>query len=215
MNNNLSLRKILKMDVIYFFDLLGTFVFAISGTLSAANKKLDVFGAMFTAFITALGGGTIRDCVLGSTPVIWATDMWYLTIITIAVILTFIFKKHIMGLKKTLFFFDTVGIGVFTIIGLEKCIGLGFNPAVGVMMGVVSAVFGGVLRDTFVNDIPLIFRKEIYATACIIGAILYLFLSMFSINRSLIITLTVCVIIAIRIIAIKYKLSLPRITSKN
>jgi len=203
------------MDVIYFFDLLGTFVFAISGTLSAANKKLDLFGAMFAAFITALGGGTIRDCVLGSTPVVWVTDMWYLTLITVAVVFTFVFKKHIMGLKKTLFFFDTVGIGVFTIIGLEKSLGLGFNPAVAVMMGVVSAVFGGVLRDTFVNDIPLIFRKEIYATACIFGALLYLLLSLFNIDRNVNIILTVLVIIAIRLVAIKFKLSLPRITSKN
>jgi len=203
------------MDIIYVFDLIGTFVFAISGTLSAANKKLDLFGALFAASITAFGGGTIRDSVLGSTPVFWTTDMWYLVVIVGAVITTFIFKEYVMALKKTLFFFDTVGIGVFTIIGLEKTIALGFNPVVAVMMGVVTAVFGGVLRDTFVNDLPLIFRKEIYATACIIGALLYLLLSYIGINREVNITLTVLLIIAIRLIAIKLELRLPRITSKK
>jgi uncharacterized membrane protein YeiH len=203
------------MDIIYFFDLLGTFVFAISGTLSAANKKLDLFGALFAAFITALGGGTIRDAVLGATPVIWVTDMWYLIIISVAVLLTFRFKEYIMGLKKTLFLFDTIGIGVFTIIGLEKTLSLGFNPAIGVMMGVVSAVFGGVLRDTFVNDLPIIFRKEIYATACIIGALLYLLLSFVGLDRNTSIILTILLIIAIRLVALKFKLRLPRISSKK
>lgn len=203
------------MDIIYFFDLLGTFVFAISGTLAAANKKLDLFGALFAAFITALGGGTIRDSVLGATPVIWVTDMWYLIIISAAVILTFRFKEYIMGLKKTLFLFDTIGIGVFTIIGLEKTLSLGFNPAIGVMMGVVSAVFGGVLRDTFVNDLPTIFRKEIYATACIIGALLYLLLSYIGVDRNICIVLTISLIISIRLVAIKLKLSLPQISSKK
>ena len=203
------------MDIIYIFDLIGTFVFAMSGTLAAANKKLDLFGALFTASITAFGGGTIRDCILGSTPVFWTVDMWYLVVIVAAVVMTFIFKEYVMTLKKTLFFFDTVGIGVFTIIGLEKTIALGFNPVIGVMMGVVTATFGGVLRDTFVNDLPIIFRKEIYATACIIGAVLYLILDQFAINRNVNISLTVLLIITIRFVAIKLKLRLPQITSKK
>lgn len=203
------------MDIIYVFDLIGTFVFAMSGTLAAANKKLDLFGALFTASITAFGGGTIRDSILGSTPVFWTVDMWYLVVIVAAVLMTFLFKEYVMTLKKTLFFFDTVGIGVFTIIGLEKTLALGFNPVIGVMMGVVTATFGGVLRDTFVNDLPIIFRKEIYATACIVGAVLYLLLNQFGVNREVNISLTVLLIIAIRFIAIKMKLRLPRITSKK
>lgn len=203
------------MDIIYVFDLIGTFVFAMSGTLAAANKKLDLFGALFTASITAFGGGTIRDSILGSTPVFWTVDMWYLVVIVAAVVMTFLFKEYVMTLKKTLFFFDTVGIGVFTIIGLEKTLALGFNPVVGVMMGVVTATFGGVLRDTFVNDLPIIFRKEIYATACIVGALLYLLLNQLGVNREVNISLTVLLIIAIRFIAIRYKLRLPRITSKK
>ncbi|MBN1112864.1 MAG: trimeric intracellular cation channel family protein [Bacteroidales bacterium] len=195
--------------MIYTLDLIGVFVFAISGTLSAADKKLDLFGATFAAFITALGGGTLRDVVLGSTPVIWVTDMNYLIVIVLAVILTFIFKEYIMTLKKTLFLFDTIGIGVFTIIGMEKSILLGFNPVIGVLMGVASAVMGGVLRDTFVNDIPLIFRKEVYATACIIGGVAYLLLGYISHFTELNLLLTILLIIAIRLIAVRYKLRLP------
>ena len=195
--------------MIYTLDLIGVFVFAISGTLSAADKKLDLFGATFAAFITALGGGTLRDVVLGSTPVIWVTDMNYLIVIVLAVILTFIFKEYIMTLKKTLFLFDTIGIGVFTIIGMEKSILLGFNPVIGVLMGVASAVMGGVLRDTFVNDIPLIFRKEVYATACIIGGVAYLLLGYVSNFTELNLLLTILLIIAIRLIAVRYKLRLP------
>jgi len=195
--------------MIYTLDLIGVFVFAISGTLSAADKKLDLFGATFAAFITALGGGTLRDVVLGSTPVIWVTDMNYLIVIVLAVILTFIFKEYIMTLKKTLFLFDTIGIGVFTIIGMEKSILLGFNPVIGVLMGVASAVMGGVLRDTFVNDIPLIFRKEVYATACIIGGVAYLLLGYVSHFTELNLLLTILLIIAIRLIAVRYKLRLP------
>jgi uncharacterized membrane protein YeiH len=203
------------MEMIYILDLLGVFVFAISGTLSASNKQFDLFGAMFTAFITALGGGTIRDLVLGCTPVIWATDMTYLYIITAAVILTFLFKDYIMGLKKTLFLFDTIGIGVFTIIGMQKSLALGFNPVISIMMGVVSAVMGGVLRDTFVNDIPLIFRKEIYATACIVGALLFLLLSFLNVNAEASLLFTIILIISIRLIAIKFQLRLPVITSRQ
>lgn len=195
--------------MIYTLDLIGVFVFAISGTLSAADKKLDLFGATFIAFITALGGGTIRDLVLGCAPVVWVTDMNYLIVIVLAVIFTFIFKERVMALKKTLFLFDTIGIGVFTIIGMEKSISLGFNPIVGVMMGVASAVMGGVLRDTFVNDIPLIFRKEIYATACIVGGVAYLLLSSVSDMKNLNLMLTIALIISIRLIAVKYKLRLP------
>ncbi|MCH4895797.1 trimeric intracellular cation channel family protein [Marinilabiliaceae bacterium JC040] len=204
---------LLGSDIIYVCDLIGTFVFAISGTLAAARKKLDLFGALFAASITAFGGGTIRDTLLGATPVFWTIDMAYIAVITLAVILTFIFKNSVMKLKKTLFLFDTIGIGVFTIIGLEKTLALGFHPIVAVMMGVSTAVFGGVLRDTFVNDVPVIFRKEIYATACILGSGLFLILYAFDCDRSVNIVLTILVIIAVRFSAIYFRVQLPTISS--
>lgn len=198
-------------NVLFSLDLLGTFVFAISGVISAANKKLDLFGALFLGFITAVGGGTVRDLLLGVSPVSWVTDTYYLFIIILAVTVTYIFKKQVLRLRKTLFFFDTVGIGVFTILGLQKALILDLSPIVAVIMGTFSAVLGGVIRDTLVNDIPLIFRNEIYATACIIGASFFLLLSSLGMNFELNSAITILLIITIRIISVKYKIGLPRV----
>ena len=197
------------MSVIYFFDLIGTFVFAISGTLSAANKKLDLFGAFFTGFTTAIGGGTLRDLILGNFPVAWISDLNYFLVIVLGVFITFLFKRIIMRLKKTLFLFDTIGIGVFTIIGIEKALSLSIHPVLAVIMGLFTAVMGGVIRDTLCNDIPLIFRKEIYAVACIFGGLLFLLLKYLQIDPTVNLFVTVASIIAFRIVCIKYKLSLP------
>ncbi|PKQ60599.1 hypothetical protein BZG02_18590 [Labilibaculum filiforme] len=197
------------MTILYGLDLLGTLVFTISGTLSAANKKLDLFGAYFTGFITAIGGGTLRDVILGNFPVAWISDINYLTVISIGVGLTFLFKKYIMTLKRTLFLFDTIGIGVFTIIGIEKSLSLGIHPFLSIIMGLFSAVMGGVIRDTLCNDIPLIFRKEIYAVACLIGGILFIALDFLGVGAAQNQFITIACIIGIRIICIRYKISLP------
>ncbi|RKD98638.1 trimeric intracellular cation channel family protein [Marinifilum flexuosum] len=197
------------MSVIYFLDLIGTLVFAISGTLSAANKKLDLFGAYFTGFITAIGGGTLRDVILGNFPVAWISDLNYIIIISLGVILTFLFKNTIMTLKRTLFLFDTIGIGVFTIIGIEKSLSLGIHPFLAIIMGLFSAVMGGVIRDTLCNDIPLIFRKEIYATACLAGGVLFILLNYLEINSALNQFLTIFCIILFRLLCIRFKISLP------
>lgn len=200
------------MDYLYLLDLTGTFVFAISGVLAAANKKLDLFGATFIGFVTAIGGGTIRDVLLGIQPVSWMQSMEYLIVILAAVILTFLFRKKIMRFRKTLFLFDTIGIGVFTIIGLQKALLAGVIPVVAIIMGMFTAVMGGVIRDTLCNEIPLIFRKEIYATACLAGAIIFLILDNFAVSNSINNLITILTIIIIRVISIKYKLSLPTLS---
>lgn len=197
------------MDVIYVLDLAGTFVFAISGTISAADKKFDVFGALVIAFVTALGGGTTRDVLIGSQPVSWMLDLNYLAIIVVAVIVSYFFKKRIHRLRKTMFLFDSIGIGLFTILGLQKTLLLDISPIIALMMGVVSAVFGGVLRDILCGEIPLIFRKEIYATACLAGGLLFLALTNFHVNFDISIWSTVSFIIALRISAVKWHWSLP------
>ncbi len=197
------------MTIIYFLDLLGTLVFAISGTMSAANKKLDLFGATFAGFVTAIGGGTLRDIILGKFPVSWVSDMNYFYIIIIGVVITFLFKQFIRRMKRTLFLFDTIGIGVFTIIGLEKSLMLGIHPILAVLMGVFTAVMGGVIRDILCNDIPLIFRKEIYATACLLGGTIFIILNSLNINTAVNQFITISFIIALRIVCIRYKLALP------
>ncbi len=197
------------MSVIYILDLLGTLVFAISGTMSAANKKLDLFGAYFTGFITAIGGGTLRDVILGNFPVGWISDLNYMIVISLGVLLTFLFQQYIKQLKHTLFLFDTIGIGVFTIIGIEKSLSLGIHPFLSIIMGLFSAVMGGVIRDTLCNDIPLIFRKEIYATACLLGGVLFILLDYFQINSAINQSITIICIIVFRILCIRFKISLP------
>ncbi|MEH0157547.1 trimeric intracellular cation channel family protein [Limibacter armeniacum] len=198
-----------KKEVLYILDLIGTFAFAISGTLAAANKRLDIFGALMMAAVTGVGGGTLRDLILGAHPVAWASDYNYLIVISAATAFTFAFRKTVSKLRKTLFLFDTVGIGVFTVMGLEKALNYGILPGVAVVMGTFTAVMGGAIRDTLCNEIPLIFRKEIYATACFVGGILYLILNHFEINNVLNTCLTVFTIICIRLFSIKYHLQLP------
>lgn len=198
-------------DYIHILDLIGTFAFAISGALSAAEKRYDFFGVLFVAFITALGGGTIRDLLLGSTPVGWMHNYYYLIAIVLAVVFTFLLYRQIQTWRKTLFIFDSIGLGVFTIIGMQKSLEMGTPLVFAMIMGVISAVLGGVIRDTFNNDIPLILRKEIYATACFVGATLLAILSFFNTPLELSVPITIGLIILIRILSVKYKLSLPSI----
>lgn len=197
------------MDLIYFFDLAGTLVFAISGVLTAANKKFDIFGAFVIAFVTAVGGGTLRDMMIGSHPVGWMTDLNYLILIGIAVPVSYLFRSFIQRLRRTMFLFDTIGIGLFTILGLQKTLELGLSPVVALLMGTVSAVFGGVVRDTLCNEIPLIFRREIYATACLAGGLLYLSLRAFEVGYHWSVSVTVLFIIVLRILAVKKSWALP------
>lgn len=200
------------MELQYIFDLIGTCAFAISGVLAAENKKLDWFGATFIGFITAVGGGSVRDVLLGSHPLGWVNDVNYLYSIGLGVIISLLFTKKVSELRKTLFLFDTIGIGLFTIIGLEKTLALGHSSVVAVIMGVFSAAFGGVIRDILVNDIPLIFRKtEIYATACAAGGLIYLGLDYLGLERDIIAIATISFIIVIRTLAVKYHITLPEL----
>lgn len=203
------------MNLILYFDYIGTFVFAISGTLMAAEKRLDVFGAAFIGFVTAVGGGTMRDMMLGEMPVTWIRSVDYFFIILAGVVVTILFQKVVLKMRSTLFLFDTIGIGVFTLIGLEKALHLGIEPPIAVLMGLSTAVVGGVLRDTLCNEVPLIFHREIYATACLAGALLYFVLRHYHVPQMAIESLTVAAIIAIRILAVKYNLSIPKIELRH
>ncbi|MEZ5044475.1 MAG: trimeric intracellular cation channel family protein [Saprospiraceae bacterium] len=196
------------MDIVYFFDLAGTFVFAISGALTAIERKFDIFGATVIAFVTALGGGTIRDILIGRLPVGWMLNTHYLLIIGLGILASYLFGRGVHKLRRTLFLFDTIGIGLYTILGMEKTLSLGLSAPIAIIMGTVSAVFGGVLRDVLCNEVPLIFRKEVYATACIAGGVLYLSLTECQIGRDIAMLITVFFIIILRILAVKFKWNL-------
>ncbi|MDY0779536.1 trimeric intracellular cation channel family protein [Tenacibaculum sp. IB213877] len=199
------------MNIIYVLDIIGTFAFAISGTLVASKKQFDIFGVIIIAFVTAVGGGMLRDIMINAHPINWIGDLNYIWTILIAVIFTFLFKSKIEPLRKTFFLFDTIGIGVFTLLGLQKGLNYELHPFVALVMGMVSAVFGGVIRDVLTSKVPLIFKKEIYASACLAGGVVYLLLYYFQINESIQFILSVMVIVVIRLIAAKYHLQLPKI----
>lgn len=198
------------MDVLYILDLTGTFAFAISGTLTAADKKLDLMGATVIGFVTAIGGGTVRDLLLGIQPVSWLLDANYLWVILAAVVFTFLFRNIVLRLKRTLSIFDTIGLAVFTVLGLSKALQVGVEPLFAVMMGTISAVFGGVIRDTLCNEIPLIFRPtDLYATVCIAGGLIFLGLDYLEIGLLLNYGITIFFIISLRIVSVKFDFSLP------
>lgn len=199
------------MDLQYSLELVGTFVFAISGALAVREREHDMFGAGFTGFITAIGGGTLRDILLDSYPLVWIGDVRFLYAILVGILTAFIFPGFLSRLRKTMFLFDTLGIAFFTVLGVEKALNLGMRPEIAAIMGMFSAVMGGVVRDTLTNEIPILFRKEIYASACLAGAIVYLILNYFEVPRDANLLLSIAVIIAIRMLSMKYKLSLPRL----
>jgi uncharacterized membrane protein YeiH len=197
------------VNILYFIDIVGTMVFAISGALAGRDKKLDLFGIAAVGFITAIGGGTVRDVLLGSTPVGWMNDLIYLIMIGSGVIISMFFNRAVLKLRRTFFMFDTVGIAVFTVLGLQKALTLGVHPAIAIMMGMVSAVFGGVIRDIVCNEIPLIFRQEIYALTCIAGGIVYVSLDIVGIGQVLNVAITSIFIVLFRVLAVKYQWKLP------
>ncbi len=201
----------------YWLNLIGIFFFTISGSVAARDKKHyhDYFGVFFTGFLTAIGGGTLRDMMLGAYPISWLSDENILISIICAFVFTILFKKYITRIRRTLFIFDTVGVGIYTILGVQKSLELGVNPFAAVILGLISAVFGGVIRDTLINEIPLIFAKEIYATACIAGAVLFTSMLYLNIDSNIAATISMSVIIIIRVIAVKYKLSLPKFDFGN
>lgn len=199
------------MELQYALELIGTFVFAISGALAVREKEHDLFGAGFTGFITAIGGGTLRDILLDSYPLVWIGDIHFLYAILLGILAAFLSPNFLSRLRKTFFLFDTLGIGFFTVLGVEKAMNMGVRPEIAAIMGMFSAVMGGVIRDTLTNEIPILFRKEIYASACLIGAVAYLVLDYLGLERSYNLLISMSVIISIRLIAMKYKLSLPRL----
>ncbi len=202
------------MSLILILDILGTIAFAISGVLTALNKKMDPFGILIIAFVAAVGGGTLRD-ILIAAPVAWMLDLMYVYAIFGATILTVIFRKRLGYFRRSLVLFDTIGIAFFTIVGVEKGISAGFSPLICIALGTITACFGGVMRDILSNQIPIIFRKEIYATACILGASVYFLMSQTPMPQDFIVIISGAVVMIVRLLAVYFNLSLPNIYVKD
>ena len=204
------------MDLmISHINVMGSFVFAISGALVALRNKLDPFGVLIVAFITAVGGGTIRDMLLAERDVFWLfnTHIIYAIVAGAAVAMTFRSKLHFF--EKPLFFYDAVGLGLFTITGVQIGIDYNLTTTTCILLGTITGVFGGVLRDIIVNEIPVVFQKEIYATASLLGGGLYFLLVHFNIPNPYLQIIPIVFIILTRVIAAYYKISLPNIYKKE
>ncbi|WP_373059283.1 trimeric intracellular cation channel family protein [Zunongwangia sp. H14] len=199
----------MELSLFNILDLLGTMAFAISGALAAMDRKLDLFGVFIIAFVTSIGGGTLRDILIGNTPVLWMENIRYIYLIGAVTILAIIFRGKINYLKTSLFLFDTIGLGIFTITGVETGIRNDLDPIISIALGAMTGTFGGVIRDILCNEIPVIFRKEIYATACLIGGLAFVILDRYNINNDLIYIITSLTVISIRLVVVKYKISLP------
>lgn len=189
----------------------GAFSFAISGALTAMNKKLDPFGVLIVAFATAVGGGTLRDVLVSSNSAFWLTEPKYAYFIIGGTIFAILFRKKLFYLKNTLMLFDTLGLALFTIVGLEIGIQHELSGLSCVALGTITGAFGGVLRDILVRDVPVIFRKEIYATISIFGGILYLLLNKLNAHYVVLDLIPITVIIALRLLVVYFKISLPSI----
>jgi uncharacterized membrane protein YeiH len=206
-------RKV-KMKIEYILiaiDHLGILFFAISGLLTAAEKNLDLLGGLIIAFITALGGGTIRDLLL-NVEVAWLSSLSYILTVILGGIFGILFMRFFSKLRKTTFIFDTLGISLFTILGVQKSISLDQMLISALFLGMISSTFGGLLRDVLCNEIPLIFRKEIYASAALAGGLVFLTLNYVDITSPEVNALLASFgIMVVRVLAVKYKWQMPQI----
>ena len=208
------------ITLVQVFDFVGTLAFAISGIRLASAKKFDLFGAYVVGVTTAIGGGTMRDMMLGVSP-FWMTNMFYLICSAIALLWVIVFRKLLVRQDNTWFLFDTIGLALFTVTGIEKTITtigpsgehFPFWPAI--IMGTITGAGGGVLRDVFINEVPLIFRKEIYALACVIGGIAYYICHHLGLDSTLSAIICGITVVLMRLLAVKYKLHLPIIKGEE
>ena len=200
------------MTVLAFINYAGIFVFALTGAFKARAFKMDVFGGLVVAFATAYGGGTIRDLLIGVRPVNWINDRFALVLVFSAAAITFLVKDQLNRFRRTIFVTDAIGLGMFTAAGIEVSLRAGVNDVYSLIMGVMTATFGGLVADIFCNDIPNLFKRgELYATASAIGGAVYIILNNYNLNTQINLTICVLLVIALRIYFKIKRLSLPGI----
>ena len=202
------------MSVYFILEMLGTLAFAISGIRLASAKRFDWFGAYVVGFTTAIGGGTLRDVMLSMTP-FWMLDSVYLVVTAVALGIVIVLGRYLIRLNNTFFIFDAIGLGHFTVVGIEKTLAAGFPLWVAIIMGTLTGAAGGVLRDILINEEPLIFRKEIYALACVFGGVVFWACEQVGISGAVLQITTAAAVIALRIVAVHYGLKLPTLKGEE
>ena len=196
-------------------EILGIFSFAVSGAFAAMEKRLDPFGVVIISFVTAIGGGTIRDVLIGDFPVAWLNNSSAILVILIGAIASVFFGSYLKKLDRMLFLFDAMGLGLFTMIGIQKGIALELNTGICLMLGTITGCFGGVIRDVLLNNVPLIFQKEIYAMASIIGGLLFSLMLKFQVDKNLSFTVAILIVFLSRVLAARFNWSLPKFYEKK
>ncbi len=192
-----------------FIDILGTFSFAVSGAFAAMEKRLDPFGVLILAFITSIGGGTVRDLLIGDTPVAWLQQPSIGWVIIAGTAGAFFFGRRLKKIQSLLTSFDALGLGLFTIIGIQKGLVHHLGPVVCIALGTMTGCFGGVILDIVLNKVPLIFQKDIYASASILGGIAYILLIKFPVPDTIAAAISIILIFTTRMLGIRYRWHLP------
>ncbi|MEL7426968.1 MAG: trimeric intracellular cation channel family protein [Bacteroidota bacterium] len=198
------------MSLFAILDYLGTLVFAISGALAAMRHRFDPFGVLILATVTAVGGGSLRDVLIGRTPVGWMQDINYAYLIMAGTLIAITFRSYLVYVRRTMFLFDAIGLGLFTIIGVEIGLAANLHPIICILLGTLSAAFGGVIRDILANEVPLIFHKEIYASISLLGGGLFLLLQKTALPTDWIYVLTSSLVVLVRVLAVRFKWVLPK-----
>jgi len=201
--------------VLHYLDLFGVAVFATTGALAAGRKRMDVLGVVVLALVTALGGGTFRDLTLGAGPVFWVVNPAYILVGSATAIVIFLLVRYYRIPQDVLSVADAFGLAVFTVVGTEKALALDTHVVIAVVMGVMTGVVGGIIRDMLAGDIPLILRKEIYATASICGSIVFCLIYLLLRVQWLAVAVSIAVTLGLRLSAIKWNLSLPPFVSRE
>ncbi len=192
----------------FILEVIGTVACAISGIRLAATKKFDWFGAYVVGLVTAIGGGTVRDILLG-LPVFWMHNWWYLAVTALSLLAVLVFRNLLVSKDRMLFIFDSIGLAMFCVIGIDKTLAIDYPMWVAMVMGMITGAFGGVIRDILINEIPLIFRKDIYATACLAGGFVFWIIRELGAELYVSQLSSVATIIIIRFLTLKYNLQLP------
>ena len=200
------------MNLLDLVTWTGTFVFALTGALKARASRMDIFGGIVMAFATAYGGGTLRDLLIGIKPVNWINDYIALLLVLSGTMLVFLRKDKTGRFEKAIFFTDAIGLGMFTAAGIEISLRSGLNDVYALIMGIITATFGGLIADILRNEIPYLLKKgELYATACAIGGAAFLLLRKTPLDQHYILFLCILIVVGVRIYSKRKRLSLPEI----
>ena len=204
----------MESTFVTIIEIIGTMAFAISGIRLASAKKFDWFGAYVVGLVTAIGGGTLRDVLL-DLPAFWMQNSIYLTVTALSLLFVIFFGQYLIRLQNTFFIFDTIGLALFVVVGIQKTLMVGYPFWVAIVMGTITGAFGGIIRDILINEEPLIFRKDIYAMACVIGGIFYWLSYKIGLNDVITQSISAAMVIITRLVAVKNHMSLPALKAED